>query len=146
MREDVLQRLANQATSDRTFLSHLRRDPGAALKAHGYALTQEEFATVLDLRRRTAALGDGTVAALLAGGLSNRAGGQPANPRAPGGPFAGPGRPGVPAGLTTPRAEAGGTPGHEARPEQDCCRLPRRPDRLVLQPVVPLQRRRGDHP
>jgi hypothetical protein len=96
MREDVLQRLANQATSDRTFLSHLRRDPRAALEAHGYALTQEEFATVLDLRRRTAALGDGTVAALLAGGLRNRAGGQPTNPRSPGGSSGGPGRPGAP--------------------------------------------------
>ena len=96
MREDVLKRLADQASSDRAFLSHLRRDPGAALVAHGYALTQEEFATVLDLRRRTAALGDGMVAALLAGGLRNRAGGRPGNSRAPGGSFAGPGRPGAP--------------------------------------------------
>jgi len=80
MREDVLQRLANQATSDRTFLSQLRKDPRAALEAHGYALTQEEFAAVLDLRRRTAALGDGMVAALLAGGLKSR-GGRPGNPR-----------------------------------------------------------------
>ena len=96
MREDVLRRLASQATSDRAFLSHLRRDPGAALVANGYALTQEEFATVLDLRQRTAALGDGTVAALLAGGLRNRAGGRPGNPRAPGGSFAGPGRPRAP--------------------------------------------------
>ena len=103
MREDVLQRLANQATSDRTFLSHLRKDPRAALEAHGYALTQEEFATVLDLRRRTAALGDGTVAALLAGGLRDRSGGKPGNPRAPGGSFGGPGRPGAPGRTDGPQ-------------------------------------------
>lgn len=96
MREDVLRRLASQATSDRAFLSELRKDPRTALAAHGYALTEDEIATVLDLRRRTAALGDGTVAALLAGGLRNRAGGRPGNPRAPGGSFAGPGRPGAP--------------------------------------------------
>ena len=94
MREDVLRRLANQATSDRTFLSHLRRDPGAALAAHGYALTEEEFATVLDLRRRTAALGDGMVAALLAGGLRDRAGSRPGRPRSPGAGPAGPRPPG----------------------------------------------------
>lgn len=93
MREDVLRRLADQATSDRTFLSHLRRDPGGALAAHGYALTEEEFATVLDLRRRTAALGDGMVAALLAGGLRDRAGGQPGRPGSPGAAGAGPARP-----------------------------------------------------
>src|SRR4028118_2050034 len=96
MREDVLRRLASQATSDRAFLSELRKDPRTALEAHGYALTQEEFATVLDLRRRTAALGDGTVVALLAGGLRNRAGGRPGNPRAPGGTPARPGGPGGP--------------------------------------------------
>ena len=90
MREDVLRRLANQASSDRTFLSHLRRDPGAALAAHGYVLTEEEFATVLDLRRRTAALGDGMVAVLLAGGLRDRAGSRPGRPGSPG---AGPTRP-----------------------------------------------------
>ena len=91
MREDVLKRLADQASSDRTFLSHLRRDPGTALVAHGYVLTEEEFATVLDLRRRTAALGDGMVAALLANGLRNRAGSPPGRPRPPGrGPRRGP--------------------------------------------------------
>ncbi len=91
MREDVLRRLADQASSDRTFLSHLRRDPKAALAAHGYALTEEELATVLDLRRRTAALGDGMVAALLANGLWGRAGSPPGRPRPPGrGPRRGP--------------------------------------------------------
>ena len=93
MREDVLRRLANQASSDRTFLSHLRRDPRAALAAHGYSLTQEEFATVLDLRRRTAALGDGMVAALLTNGLRNHAGSPPGRPRSPGASGAGPARP-----------------------------------------------------
>jgi hypothetical protein len=102
MREDVLRRLADQASSDRTFLSHLRRDPKAALAAHGYALTQEEFATVLDLRRRTAALGDGMVAALLAGGLRGRAGSPPGRPRSPGASGAGPARP-RPPGRGPPR-------------------------------------------
>jgi hypothetical protein len=93
MREDVLKRLADQASSDRTFLSHLRRDPGAALAAHGYALTKEEFATVLDLRRRTAALGDGMVAALLTNGLRNRSSSPPGRPGSPGTSGAGPARP-----------------------------------------------------
>ena len=93
MREDVLRRLADQASSDRTFLSHLRRDPGAALAAHGYALTEEEFAAILELRRRTAALGDGMVAALLANGLRDRAGSPPGRPGSPGAPGAGPARP-----------------------------------------------------
>ena len=93
MREDVLRRLANQATSDRAFLSQLRKDPRAALESHGYALTEEELATVLDLRRRTAALGDGMVAALLAGGLRSRAGGPPGRPGSPGTSGAGPARP-----------------------------------------------------
>jgi hypothetical protein len=93
MREDVLERLADQASSDRTFLSHLRRDPGTALAANGYVLTEEEFATVLDLRRRTAALGDGMVAALLANGLRSRAGSPPGRPGAPGASGARPARP-----------------------------------------------------
>jgi len=105
MREDVLRRLANQATSDRTFLSQLRRDPRDALEAHGYALTEEEFAAVLDLRRRTVALGDGTVATLLAGGLGGR-GGRPGNPRAPGGSFGGPGRPGDPGRAEDPEGRS----------------------------------------
>lgn len=85
MREDVLRSLAARATSDRAFLSSLRRAPEATLEAHGYDLTGEELATLLDLRRRTAALGDGMVAALLAGGLRDRAGGSPpGRPRPPG--------------------------------------------------------------
>ena len=93
MREDVLKRLADQASSDRAFLSHLRRNPGAALAAHGYALTEEEFVKILDLRRRTAALGDGMVAALLANGLRDHAGGPPGRPGSPGASGAGPARP-----------------------------------------------------
>ena len=96
MREDVLRRLANQATSDRAFLSQLRKDPRVALESHGYALTEEELATVLDLRRRTAALGDGMVAALLAGGLRSRAAGPPGRPGSPGTSGAGPARPRAP--------------------------------------------------
>ncbi len=85
--------LAVRASSDRAFLSGLRREPEATLAAHGYVLTQEELATVMDLRRRTAALGDGMVAALLAGGLKDRAGSPPGKPRTPGGSAAGPARP-----------------------------------------------------
>ena len=91
MREDVLQNLAVRASTDRAFLSGLRREPEATLVAHGYALTAEELATVMDLRRRTAALGDGMVAVLLAGGLKDRAGSPPGRPRSPGG--SGPARP-----------------------------------------------------
>lgn len=93
MREDVLQSLAVRASSDRAFLSGLRREPEATLAAHGYALTTEELATVMDLRRRTAALGDGMVAALLAGGLRDRAGSPPGRPRSPGGSGQSPARP-----------------------------------------------------
>lgn len=93
MREDVLRSLAARASSDRAFLSGLRREPEATLAANGYDLTGEELATVMDLRRRTAALGDGMVAALLAGGLRDRAGGQPGRPGSPGGSVGGPGRP-----------------------------------------------------
>lgn len=96
MREDVLRSLAARASSDRTFLSGLRKDPEAVLAAHGYALTEEELATVLDLRRRTAALGDGMVAALLAGGLKDRPGSPPGKPQSPGGSVAGPARPRFP--------------------------------------------------
>ena len=97
MREEVLRSLAARASSDRAFLSGLRRAPEATLAANGYDLTREELDTVLDLRRRTAALGDGMVAALLAGGLRSRAGGAPSGapgrPGSPGGSMRGPGRP-----------------------------------------------------
>lgn len=84
--------LAARGASDRAFLSALRKDPRATLASNGYDLTEEEFAAVLDLRRRTAALGDGMVAALLAGGLKGGTGIPPARPRPPGG--RGPARPG----------------------------------------------------
>jgi len=99
MREDVLRSLAARASSDRTFLSSLRRAPEATLAANGYDLTREELDALLDLRRRTAALGDGMVAALLAGGLRSRGGGGPSGgaapgrPGSPGGSLGGPGRP-----------------------------------------------------
>lgn len=93
MREDVLRSLAARASSDRIFLSGLRREPEATLAAHGYDLTGEELATVMDLRRRTAALGDGMVAALLAGGLRDRAASPPGRPGSPGGSVRGPQRP-----------------------------------------------------
>jgi hypothetical protein len=93
LREDVLRSLAARASSDRAFLSGLRREPEATLAANGYDLTGEELATVMDLRRRTAALGDGMVAALLAGGLRDRAGSPPARPGSPGGSVRGPERP-----------------------------------------------------
>ncbi len=100
MREEVLRSLTVRASSDRAFLSDLRRDPEATLAAHGYALTQEELAKIMDLRRRTAALGDGMVAALLAGGLKSRTesppGGPPGRPQSPGGSVAGPARPRFP--------------------------------------------------
>jgi hypothetical protein len=102
MREAVLRDLAVRAASDRAFLAGLRRDPHGTLKAHGYDLTKEELAAVLDLRRRTAALGDGTVSALLAGGLKGRDGASPGRPRPPGGTITGPatpGRPGSSGGL-----------------------------------------------
>lgn len=93
MREEVLRSLAARASSDRAFLSGLRREPEATLAANGYDLTREELATVMDLRRRTAALGDGMVAALLAGGLRDRVGSPPGRPGSPGGSARGPGRP-----------------------------------------------------
>jgi hypothetical protein len=97
MREEVLRSLAARASSDRAFLSGLRREPVATLAANGFDLTSEELAAVMDLRRRTAALGDGMVAALLAGGLGDRvrdrAGNPPGRPGSPGGSVRGPGRP-----------------------------------------------------
>lgn len=90
--------LASHAASDRAFLSLLRRDPHAALAAHGYDLTEKELAAVLDLRRRTVGLGDGMVAALLAGGLGKNAGDPSPRPRSPGRPSGGPSKPDRPGG------------------------------------------------
>lgn len=85
MREAVLRDLAARAASDLNFLSGIRKDPERTLAEHGYALTPDELRTVLGLRRRTAALGDRTLAALLAGGLKGRGTGPWGRPP-PGGP------------------------------------------------------------
>ena len=92
MREAVLRDLAARAASDPAFLSGIRKNPERTLAEHGYALTPEELRTVLDLRRRTAALGDRTLVALLAGGLKGRTNNRPVRPNTPGGP----GSPGAP--------------------------------------------------
>jgi hypothetical protein len=91
VREAVLRDLAAKAASDPNFLSGIRKDPERTLAEHGYALTPDELRTVLGLRRRTAALGDRTLAALLAGGLRGRTGNRPVGPPTPG-------RPGSPGG------------------------------------------------
>ena len=103
MREPVLRDLAARAASDPAFLSGIRRDPERTLAEYGYALTPDELETVLDLRRRTAALGDRVVAAMLAGGLRERKGSPPVRPSSPGGPDGRPARPGSP-------GSGGGTP------------------------------------
>lgn len=99
MRETILRDLAARAASDPGFLSGIRKDPERTLAAYGYDLTSDELKTVLDLRRRTALLGNRTLAALLAGGLEKRTGGPPVRPAAPGGPGDGPTRPGPPGGT-----------------------------------------------
>lgn len=91
MREAVLRDLAARAASDPNFLSGIRKDPKRTLAEHGYALTPDELRTVLGLRRRTAALGNRTLVALLAGGLKGRTGNRPVGPPTPG-------RPGSPGG------------------------------------------------
>lgn len=96
MREAVLRSLAARAASDPTFLSGMRKNPERTLAEHGYALSPDELRMVLDLRRRTAILGDRTVAAMLAGGLRERKGSPPVRPDAPGGPGGRPARPGSP--------------------------------------------------
>ncbi len=98
MREAVLQDLAARAASDPAFLSGIRRNPEPTLAEYGYALTPDELETVLDLRRRTAILGDRMVAAMLAGGLKKRKASPPVRPSSPGGPGGRPHRPGPPGG------------------------------------------------
>jgi hypothetical protein len=110
LREAVLRDLAARAASDPGFLSGIRKDPQRTLAAHGYDLTPEELKAVLDLRRRTALLGDRTLAALLAGGLGDRQGGPPVRPASPGGPGRGPARPGFPGG-TGRKGPGGDQPG-----------------------------------
>ena len=98
VRETILKSLAAKAATDRAFLSGLRKDPRGTLAAHGFDLTGEELALVLDLRRRVAGLGDGMVAALITGGLQDRFSGTPGRPRAPGASIKAPSRPGRPGG------------------------------------------------
>ena len=107
MREAVLRDLAARAASDPSFLAGIRRDPERTLADNGYALAPDEMETVLDLRRRTAALGDRTVAALLAGGLKERAGTPPVAPSAPGRPGGHPAGPGSPGGPLRRRPRGG---------------------------------------
>lgn len=107
MREPILRDLASRAASDPKFLSGLRKDPERALAEHGYALTPDELRTVMDLRRRTAFLGDRTLAAMLAGGLKERGGGPPVKPSSPGGPGGRPARPGSPGGSGRERPRGG---------------------------------------
>lgn len=108
MREEILRDLAARAASDPAFLSGIRKDPERTLAEYGYALTPDELRTVLDLRRRTAALGDRTLVALLAGGLKKRKGSPPVRPSAPGGSRNRPARPGSPgdSGRGRPRGNA----------------------------------------
>ena len=96
MREEILRDVASRASSDPAFLAGVRKDPEGTLSRYGYNLTPDEMGTILDLRRRTASLGDGMVAALLAGGLKDRGGPPPGRPSAPGSPADRPTRPGFP--------------------------------------------------
>lgn len=96
MREEILRDLAARASSDRAFLAGVRKDPEATLPRYGYDLTPDEMGAILDLSRRTASLGDGMVAALLAGGLKDRGGVPPGRPAAPGSRPNRPGGPGSP--------------------------------------------------
>lgn len=84
MREAVLRDLVQRAASDPGFLSGIRRDPEGTLVEYGYVLYPDELKMVLDLRRRTTALGDRMLATLLAGGLKERQGSRPARPGPPG--------------------------------------------------------------
>jgi hypothetical protein len=57
VRIDVLQRLVEQAMSDRTFRDEARDDLPATLLKHGYDLTPQELALVLRFRRSLADAG-----------------------------------------------------------------------------------------
>ncbi len=91
MRESVLRDLAEKAATDPEFLALARRDLEGTLARYGYDLTPDELRAVKDLQRRTAILGNGTLAAMLAGGLRKRAGDPSTRPAAPNRPAA-PGR------------------------------------------------------
>lgn len=93
MRESVLKNLAERAATDPEFLGSARRDLAGTLERYGYDLTAQEMEVVEDLRRRTAVVGDGTLAAMLASGLRERTGGQSVRPAAPARPGSGLPRP-----------------------------------------------------
>jgi hypothetical protein len=57
VRIDVLQRLAEQAMSDRAFRDEARDDLPATLQKYGYDLTPQELALVLRFRRSLADAG-----------------------------------------------------------------------------------------
>lgn len=96
MRESVLRDLAEKAATDPEFLALARRDLEGALSRYGYDLTPDELKVVKDLQRRTAILGNGALATMLAGGLRKRAGDPSVRPAAPKRPGAGSSRPAAP--------------------------------------------------
>ena len=96
MRENVLKDLAGRAATDPEFLALARRDLEGTLARYGYDLAPDELRAVKDLQRRTAILGNGTLAAMLAGGLRKRAGDPSVRPVPPGRPGGGLSRPGAP--------------------------------------------------
>lgn len=96
MREEVLRGLARRAATDHEFLRQLREDPAGALALQGYDLTAEELAAVEDIRRRTAGMGDDSVAGVLVGGLERRGKVALESPSAPGRRGVGPARPSRP--------------------------------------------------
>ena len=117
MREEILRDVASRASSDPAFLAGVRKDPEGTLSRYGYNLTPDEMGTILDLRRRTASLGDGMVAALLAGGLKH-------TPPPP------PPRPGRPERSRRAPARTAFGPRLARRPPHEA-RVPRKPPREV---------------
>ena len=100
MREGILRDLATRAATDPAFLKDARSDPEGTLSRHGYDLTADELRLVRDLRRRTAAMGDGQLAQLLAGGLGKRGANPPSRPTSPARSSGiGPAKPARPGGL-----------------------------------------------
>lgn len=114
MRENVLRDLAEKAASDPEFLGSARRDLAGTLDRYGYELTPEELEAVEDLRRRTAVVGDGTLAAMLAGGLRKRAGAPSVRPVAPARPDSGLSKPARPDAPTRAPRRATRRPPEEA--------------------------------
>ena len=111
MRESILRDLAQKAATDPEFLHRARKDLEGTLAHHGFDLTPDELKTVQDLQRRTAVLGDKTLAAMLAAGLANRTGESPVRPTAPARPGSGFTRPVSPEGPGGRRGGRGPRPG-----------------------------------